>query len=549
MSGAEKIDDSIPLPGFDIGAVRAHVTMLHERAKGSYGVLVLAPFGEDPTAIDHKTGEMGRKLNFPCEKFKIGDIERMLESAMAYEGCEHANVYIPLHVMRRDLEPGKRGGRADIIAVLGLVADMDADTGKIGKMPVKPSYIVETSRGNFQPVILLDRPYPPADVAPLAEALKIATKSDSGTGDLAHVWRVPGTCNWPNRKKIERGRSALPVAVRFSEPFTGLVYSVEELRVALVQWIAGNDNSKPGGQPDDQDTNSTTAADAGLIESFLSEELRAAAYKAPPGADRSAVFMSIVRTLKGQGVSVDRIEKYLAAFPDGVGGKYAGRLRREIERAYDASDTKDWRNAGSGAATVAGGFSGGGGAPSGGSGAGGAAGPGAAANTSSNRPTIRIKPGHLESIVDEAEQALINANRAVYQRAGKMVTVCEMKLATFNSGQVIGQRIFEHSESVLAGDLYAAADFEKFEVRKKGWIACDPPSKIVKILSERKGPLKLLILTGIVNVPIIRRDGSIRTKAGYDVETGLLFDPLGTVSGISNSKSSPLWIFAVCGTP
>jgi hypothetical protein len=126
---------------FDAAAVRAHATMLHERAKGINGVLVLAPFGEGSAAIDHKTGKTGRKLNFPCEKFEIGDVERMVESAMAFEGHEHANVYIPLHIMRHGLPPGQRGGLADIVGVFGLVADMDADTGKTGAMPVAPALV------------------------------------------------------------------------------------------------------------------------------------------------------------------------------------------------------------------------------------------------------------------------------------------------------------------------------------------------------------------------------------------------------------------------
>jgi hypothetical protein len=40
----------------------------------------------------------------------------------------------------------------DIVAVLGLVTDFDADTGKIGEMPVETSYVIGTSPGNAQAV-------------------------------------------------------------------------------------------------------------------------------------------------------------------------------------------------------------------------------------------------------------------------------------------------------------------------------------------------------------------------------------------------------------
>ena len=40
-----------------------------------------------------------------------------------------------------------------------------------------------------------------------------------------------------------------------------------------------------------------------------------------------------------------------------------------------------------------------------------------------DRPTIRLKVGELERTVDEAETALIAADRGVYQRANPLVTV------------------------------------------------------------------------------------------------------------------------------
>jgi hypothetical protein len=346
------------------------------------------------------------------------------------------------------------------------------------------------------------------EAKPLARALRLATGADSGTADVAHVWRVPGTLNWPNAAKIARGRDAIPVPVTIAEPFTGRVYSVDELRAALAPWIPANDDAEPASPPKDKDPepSSSSTDDIDLIELFLPEELRQTARKPPPSADRSALFMRIVRTLKAQGVSVDRIEKYLAQFPDGVGCKYAGRLRAEIERAYNAPDTKEWNTAGSGGAGAS---ATAGRAASGAGGGGGAAGPGGASSRNSNRPTIRIEAGDLERIVDEAEKALIDADRGVYQRGAEIVTVAEAKLPTFNSGEVIGQRIFKHTESVLAEDLCAAADFVKFDKREKKLIVCDPPPKIVKILSERKGRLKLPILTAIVNVPIIRRDAAL----------------------------------------
>src|SRR4051794_30776147 len=60
----------------------------------------------------------------------------------------------------------------------------------------------------------------------------------------------------------------------------------------------------------------------------------------------------------------------------------------------------------------------------------------------SNRPTIRIVAGDLERIVDDAEHALISADRGVYQRDARIVSIGDAKLQTASSGEIIGKRIF-----------------------------------------------------------------------------------------------------------
>lgn len=132
---------------------------------------------------------------------------------MAHGDTPGANVYCGLHLMRPDLPRGRKGGVSDVVAVLGLRADMDADTGKVGAMPLDPSYVIETSPGNTQQVILFDKPLSPVDAMPLARALQRATSADFGTADISHIWRIPGTFNWPTQAKIKRGRSPEPFLV------------------------------------------------------------------------------------------------------------------------------------------------------------------------------------------------------------------------------------------------------------------------------------------------------------------------------------------------
>lgn len=208
--------------------VRTHVEILHQLAAGIDGILVVSTFHASTTDDKDRPGTV---THHP-----VGDIEGMVAAITAHTDTPHANVYVGLQLMRKDLPRGKRGTEADIVAVLGLVADMDGDTGKIGELPIEPNLILETSPGNGQPFWLFDRPLKPAEAKPLAEALKRATGSDNGTADVTHVWRVPGTLNWPNRKKLERGRSPDPVGVTVAQAWAGELTSVEALTDALASW-------------------------------------------------------------------------------------------------------------------------------------------------------------------------------------------------------------------------------------------------------------------------------------------------------------------------
>lgn len=53
-----------------------------------------------------------------------------------------------------------------------------------------------------------------------------------------------------------------------------------------------------------------------------------------PERQRSEAFQSVIFRLANAGLSIDEIEEVLAKYPNGIGSKYASRLRAEIERSY-----------------------------------------------------------------------------------------------------------------------------------------------------------------------------------------------------------------------
>lgn len=215
-------------PQIETSPIRAHVEMLHRLAAGIAGKFVVSTFFANPIGEDAAGGTISHH--------SVGDVEGMTDAVMAHVGTPNANVYICPNLMRPNLERGRKGSESDVVAVLALVADLDSDTGRAGDMPVAPNYVVESSPGNFQCFVLFDRPLTLSEAKPLAGSLKRAAGADHCTMDISHVWRVPGTNNWPNRKKLERGRPPEPANVTVAQEWDGSLTNVDELREALAPW-------------------------------------------------------------------------------------------------------------------------------------------------------------------------------------------------------------------------------------------------------------------------------------------------------------------------
>lgn len=210
---------SMPAADLTASPIRDHIAMIHGLAEGVDGVLVVSVFNESkPGAVTHH---------------RVGDIAGMMDAIEAHRSTPGANVYTGLQVMRRGLVRGQRGSEADVVAVLGLVADMDSDTGKSGDTPLAPNYVLETSPGNLQPFWLFSRPVAPAEAKAIARGLKVVTGADHGTADVAHVWRIPGTLNHPGAVKIARGRAPEPFEVAVAQPWDGSLTDPLALLVAV----------------------------------------------------------------------------------------------------------------------------------------------------------------------------------------------------------------------------------------------------------------------------------------------------------------------------
>src|SRR5208337_917624 len=53
-----------------------------------------------------------------------------------------------------------------------------------------------------------------------------------GQDVASHLWRVPGTLNWPTKSKLKRGRSPIAQSVRLKEQFRGVLVKSDDLNLS-----------------------------------------------------------------------------------------------------------------------------------------------------------------------------------------------------------------------------------------------------------------------------------------------------------------------------
>ena len=172
-------------------------------------------------------------------------------------------------------------------------------------------------------------------------------------------------------------------------------------------------------------------------------------------------------------------------------------------------------------------FGGGGGlasaAPGSGAGAGSATQPGV-------RRVIQLIEGDYHIAVDEAEEALVDAEWTdIYQRGGMLVRPVLEHLAAADNRATTAWKLIEVQLPYLIEMLGRVATFVDYDKRSKAWLPRNCPYQLGEMMLARRGHWQLPIVLGVVRTPQFRHDGSLTMMEGCDPGTRLLFKPDGEV--------------------
>lgn len=141
------------------------------------------------------------------------------------------------------------------------------------------------------------------------------------------------------------------------------------------------------------------------------------------------------------------------------------------------------------------------------------------------RPEIHIYAGCMPETIDMAEGALIQAQLGLYQRGSIVVRPAMVPVAISDGRQIDAPRLVHVRAHHMAEAFTRAVDWKRYDKREREWLRTDCPQRIADTFLAREGQWRLPVLTGIINCPTLRADGSILDLPGYDAQTGLLFDP------------------------
>ena len=148
-------------------------------------------------------------------------------------------------------------------------------------------------------------------------------------------------------------------------------------------------------------------------------------------------------------------------------------------------------------------------------------------NTDNNKPperrAIGLLGGRIEQNLDEIEEALLEQRIGIFQRNGALVLPGTVSIEVRDGEIIEAAGLVEVSAGSLVEFITSAAMLGKFDARSRRAVPINCPPQIADAYIKRKGRWGLRPLTGIINAPTLRPDGSLLDKPGYDPPTGLLY--------------------------
>lgn len=134
-----------------------------------------------------------------------------------------------------------------------------------------------------------------------------------------------------------------------------------------------------------------------------------------------------------------------------------------------------------------------------------------------NRPVIRIAKGSRHEVIPQIKE-IMEPHEILFSRAKQLVSVPRIREDSkerFSFQEVTPESLMTLLERYIR--------FEKFDIRKNEYVPTDCPIDLARAIIGANLNESWPNLGGIIKAPLIKKDGNILDKPGYDWDTNLYF--------------------------
>lgn len=144
-----------------------------------------------------------------------------------------------------------------------------------------------------------------------------------------------------------------------------------------------------------------------------------------------------------------------------------------------------------------------------------------------DKAVVQIIDGQEAQTVDKIERAIVENNVPLFENDLGVMTPGEFVYKNRRGDDVQTMRLLDVTAAAFTDILNRSVELQRFNKKEKAMLPVDCPQVIAQNFMKRQGRHMLRPIAGITLIPILRQDGSILNEAGYDVDTGMLFEPCG----------------------
>jgi putative DNA primase/helicase len=138
------------------------------------------------------------------------------------------------------------------------------------------------------------------------------------------------------------------------------------------------------------------------------------------------------------------------------------------------------------------------------------------------RPAIKLEAGKLSLTADKAEEVLVSAGIAFFERSNALVRPIIKEVDSFHGRKTMAAQFAKVDQTYMRDMLGRVAGWYKLDKRANRWDPVDVPYDVAAIVLARAGEWKFPTVVGIATAPTLRPDGTILDSVGYDAATRLL---------------------------